>query len=217
MADPRDVEYEEEETPIETQIRSAISMNSVGTLNVAFERFPTQEKAAEYLNTHAFDKNGNVAYHLAARTGKADIVNELLDLDGFECDPINSYGETPLHSAIHWVNDTRENWSAGLALVEMMLEAGSDNRIRNKQGKTAADLVGQYRELKQLLKDHVYEECDENGDPIVKTEKVESGYLDIDEAEGKDDDDRSVYSGSDSDDEEEWKRRHEAQARKAAS
>ncbi|KAA8569234.1 hypothetical protein EYC84_000901 [Monilinia fructicola] len=204
MADPRDVEYEEEETPIETQIRSAISMNS----------------AAEYLNTHTFDRNGNVAYHLAARTGKADIVNELLDLDGFECDPINAYGETPLHSAIRWVNDTRENWSAGLALVEMMLEAGSDNRIRNKQGKTAADLVDQYRELKELLKDHVYEECDENGDPIVKapeTEKAESGYLDIDEAGGDDDDVRSVYSGSDSDDEEEWKRRHEAHTKNVAS
>lgn len=219
MADPRNVEYEEEETPIETQIRSAISTNSVGTLNVALERFSTPEEGAEYLNTHALDRDGNVAYHFAARKGKAQIVNELLDLEGFECDPLNRNGETPLHSAVRWVNDTRDNWSAGLELVEMMLEAGSDNRIRNKQGKTAADLVEAHRDLKQLLKDHEYEEYDENGEPVVKApepEKIESGYLDIDEAQNEEDDDAgSAYSGSDSEEEAEWNRLRQEKERKA--
>ncbi|KAJ8067060.1 hypothetical protein OCU04_004440 [Sclerotinia nivalis] len=217
MADPRDVEYEEEETPVHKQIRAAIFMNSIGTLNVAIERFSSKEEAAEYLNTEALDTQGNVAYHLAAREGKSDIIDELLDIEGFECDPLNHNGETPLHSAILWVNEGRENWSDGLALVEMMLEAGSDNRIRNKQGKTAADFVEQHFELKQLLKEHTFQEDDENGNPAPESEKVESGYLDIDEAEDGKDDENSVYSGSDSEEEEEWKRRHEEKAKKAAS
>lgn len=102
----------------------------------------------------------------------------------------------------------------------MMLEAGSDNGIRNKQGKTPADLVRGHQELKDLLKEHVYEEYDENGNPVEKEpepEKNESGFLDIDEADDGDDDDRSVYSGSDSDEEEEFKRRREEKAKKAAS
>ncbi|KAF7954462.1 hypothetical protein EAE96_005583 [Botrytis aclada] len=220
MTDPRDVDYEEEETSIETQLRSAISTNSVGTLNVALERFSTPEEGAEYLNTHALDRDGNVAYHLAARKGKAQIVNELLDIEGFECDPINRNGETPLHSAVRWVNDTRDNWSAGLELVEMMLEAGSDNRIRNKQGKTAAELVEAHQDLKQLLKDYEFVEYDENGEPVEKApepEKIESGYLDIDEVENEEDDDDagSVYSGSDSEEEAEWNRLRKEKERKA--
>ncbi|KAF7870465.1 hypothetical protein EAF04_004209 [Stromatinia cepivora] len=217
MADPRDVEYEEEETPVYVQIRAAISMNSVGTLNVAIERFSSIEEAAEYLNTEALDTEGNVAYHMAAREGKSDIIDELLDIEGFECDPLNYNGETPLHSAIRWVNEARENWSDGLALVEMMLEAGSDNRIRNKQGMTAADLVDQHSELKQLLKEYTFEEYDQNGNPAPESEKVESGYLDIDEAEDGEDDEKSVYSGSDSEEEEEWRRRQEEKTKKAAS
>ncbi|KAF7925942.1 hypothetical protein EAE99_005977 [Botrytis elliptica] len=218
MTDPRDVEYEEEETPIETQLRHAISTNSVGTLNVALERFSTPEDSAEYLNTHAFDRDGNVAYHLAARKGKAQIVNELLDVEGLECDPINRNGETPLHCAIRWVNDTRDNWTAGVELVEMMLEAGSDNRIRNKQGKTAADLVEAHWDLKQLLKDHEFVEYDENGEPVVNApepEKIESGYLDIDEVDNEEDDAGSVYSGSDSEEEAEWNRLRKEKERKA--
>jgi hypothetical protein len=54
----------------------------------------------------------------------------LLDQEGFECDPINRReGDTPLHSAVRWVNEeSKENWEYGAHLIEMMLEAGSDPR-----------------------------------------------------------------------------------------
>lgn len=52
----------------------------------------------------------------------------LLDQEGFECDPINRReGDTPLHSAVRWVNEqSKENHEYGRSLIDMMLEAGSD-------------------------------------------------------------------------------------------
>jgi hypothetical protein len=52
----------------------------------------------------------------------------LLDQEGFECDPINRReGDTPLHSAVRWVNEQpTDNEEYGLSLIEMMLDAGSD-------------------------------------------------------------------------------------------
>lgn len=54
----------------------------------------------------------------------------LLDQEGFECDPINKReGDTPLHTAVRWVNEqSAENQEFGSSLIEMMLEAGSDPR-----------------------------------------------------------------------------------------
>ena len=83
MADPRNVEYEEEETPIDEQLISAIKYNSVGTFNAVLERFDSPEAAVEYLNTHALaykyqDRDvkkeaGNVAAHVAASLGQGKI------------------------------------------------------------------------------------------------------------------------------------------------
>ncbi len=54
----------------------------------------------------------------------------LLDQEGFECDPINRReGDTPLHSAVRWANEVREDQREfASSLIEMMLEAGSDPR-----------------------------------------------------------------------------------------
>lgn len=58
----------------------------------------------------------------------------LLDQDGFECDPINRRdGDTPLHCAVRWVNELPEaEKEEGAALIEMMIEAGSDARYVNQ-------------------------------------------------------------------------------------
>lgn len=73
---------------------------------------------------------GNYAYHEAAANGNHEIIDVLLDQEGFECDPINKReGDTPLHSAVRWINEEGErNWEYGANMVEMMIEAGSDPR-----------------------------------------------------------------------------------------
>lgn len=68
----------------------------------------------------------------------------LLDQEGFECDPVNKReGDTPLHSAVRWVNEqSKENHEYGISLIDMMLEAGSDPK-----SVTHRDLLLQYCEL----------------------------------------------------------------------
>lgn len=54
----------------------------------------------------------------------------MLDQEGFECDPISKReGDTPLHSAVRWINEQGEKaWEYGIELVGMMCEAGGDPR-----------------------------------------------------------------------------------------
>ena len=84
------------------------------------------------------------SYKSSQLTWTADeIIDYLLDQEGFECDPLNKReGDTPLHSAVRWANEQgKENHDFVIQLVEMMLDAGSDPRIRNKAKLKAADLV----------------------------------------------------------------------------
>ena len=60
-----------------------------------------------------------------------EIIDMLLDQEGFECDPINRReGDTPLHSAVRWANELpSDQQEYASSLLEMMLEAGSDPRL----------------------------------------------------------------------------------------
>lgn len=137
-----------------------------------------------------------------------EIIDMLLDQDGFECDPISRIeGDTPLHSAIRYINSlletsplTPEISTFAHELISMMIEAGSDPRLKNKANLTPYQLTDpRNTALKQQLQDAVditqnqgdYVEDDEGGD-----------LLDRDEED--------VGSGSDSDfDPEEYKREKE--------
>ncbi|KAM3454303.1 hypothetical protein MY5147_001250 [Beauveria neobassiana] len=102
---------------------------------------------------------GNHLYHEAASRGNYDIIDLLLDQPNFECDPVNRLeGDTPLHSAIRWINGEPPAQRAfGAALVEMMLEAGSNPRLRNKGGLTAQQLVDPTNtELRALIDKYLY-------------------------------------------------------------
>lgn len=151
------------------------------------------------------------------------MIDWLTTQEGFECDPISRSsgeraGDTPLHSVIRFINDlppTPTNLAAGRELVELMLEAGSEKGIKNKQGHTPITLVSaQNPDLKKFIKEY---EFDDGEDGYSAPEKQESNYLDYDEVAGEEDDDRSVYSGSDSDELEEFNRRKAEKAKKAAS
>ncbi|CAD6444430.1 e3f675f0-b76e-4996-821c-db3fe56002c2 [Sclerotinia trifoliorum] len=233
MADPRDVEYEEEEATIDDQLLHAIIRGSIGTFNEVLERFDSPAAAVEYLNTHplAFwdgdrtigEQAKNVAAHVAASLGQDRIMDELLEQEGFECDPINSNGDTPLHCVVKWINREgrinrvgRNAWDDGLEMVKMMLRDGSDPRIRNNDGFRAEDLVNpDNTELKRVFADFDYD-MGTDRDEGEEAAPEKNGFDPADLVNDDEEDVRSVYSGSDSEEEEEWKRRVAEKSAKSA-
>lgn len=118
----------------------------------------SEEDAAKLLN-ETVTVLGNHLYHEAASQGNYEIIDTLLDQPGFECDPISRRErDTPLHTVIRWSNgEPPAQQPFAQALVEMMLEAGSNPRIKNKAGLTATQLVDpRYPEMRQLIEKHEY-------------------------------------------------------------
>lgn len=90
---------------------------------------------------------------------KDEIIDLLLDQPNFECDPLNRLDrDTPLHTVIRWINsEPPAQREFGAALVEMMLEAGSNPRLRNKGGLTPGQLVDPTNvDLKALIDKFLY-------------------------------------------------------------
>ncbi|KAK4447472.1 hypothetical protein QBC34DRAFT_439951 [Podospora aff. communis PSN243] len=160
---------------------------------------------------------GNHLYHEAALRGNYEVIDALLDQPGFECDPINRIeGDTPLHSAIRWINsEPAEQREFGNALVEMMLEAGSNPRVKNKGGLTALQLVDPRNTgLRELIQKHEYASL--NAGDFVSADEVsvsKSGdahlHLSL-HGQGQDDDDDAEFSGSDEEERAEFERRRRA-------
>jgi ankyrin repeat protein len=132
----------------------------------------------------------------------------LLDQEGFECDPINRLEhDTPLHSAVRYINSqTTSPPNPKVAefahdLISMMIEAGSDPRIRNKANLTPYQLTDPRNvALRQQLQDAL-DVMQNQGDYIVDEDE--------NEVDGVEDGD---YAGSASDsdfDLEEYKREKE--------
>ncbi|EHK47419.1 hypothetical protein TRIATDRAFT_193909, partial [Trichoderma atroviride IMI 206040] len=146
---------------------------------------------------------GNHLYHEAASRGNYDIIDHLLDQPDFECDPINRQeGDTPLHSAIRWLNaEPPAQRPFGHHLIDMMLEAGSNPRIKNKGGLTAAQLVDpRNQELRDLIQKHIYATQNAGDFISVSSSVAAPGEEDYD-------DDDAEFSGSDEEERAEWERR----------
>lgn len=74
-----------------------------------------------------------------------------------ETDPlVPSTGDTPLHLAVEYANQNQsshEEKQQGLAIVDILLDAGCDPRTKNKSGTKAVDCVdGRNTELKEMLR-----------------------------------------------------------------
>jgi hypothetical protein len=154
---------------------------------------------------------GNHLYHEAASHGNYEIIDLLLDQPEFECDPINRIeGDTPLHTAIRWLNsEPPAQREFGYALIDMMLEAGSNPRIRNKGGLTALQLVDpSNKKLRELVQKHEFEDANQ-GDFIGTSTDAQAssgGVSGIDLLDPPSDDD-AEFSGSDDEERAEWERR----------
>ncbi|KAF7548618.1 hypothetical protein G7Z17_g6933 [Cylindrodendrum hubeiense] len=158
---------------------------------------------------------GNHLYHEAASRGNYDIIDLLLDQPDFECDPINrADGDTPLHSAVRWLNsEPPAQRSFGFALIEMMLEAGSNSRAKNKARLTAFQLVDpRNTELRDLIQKHEFT-SQNAGDfiPVENTGAAATGRNAQVVADESDED--AEFSGSDDEERAEWERRRKERKR----
>lgn len=115
----------------------------------------TNEEVAEFFND-VKDALGNFALHICATYGSYDVMDALFDIQYFECDPLTRLDQdTPLHVAVRFSNE--KDPELGLAMIEMMCEAGCDPRVRNKHGQKPADLVyGAHKDIKSALQKAEY-------------------------------------------------------------
>jgi len=100
------------------------------------------EFVADVLNKSC-DGLGNGCLHIAATYGSYDVLDILLDQEGIEIDEIDRMErDTPLHKAVRYVNTlSKSEWPSGHPIVEILLDAGCDPRIRNKAKLKPLELV----------------------------------------------------------------------------
>ncbi|RDL41081.1 Uncharacterized protein BP5553_01060 [Venustampulla echinocandica] len=210
MADPRDRPDQDVDTAGATpgeRLIEACRRNNTELLQEIIDSTGDPEKVAILLN-ETKSVLGNHLYHEAALFGNYEVIDLLLDQEGFECDPINRLeGDTPLHSAVRFINNlpqplSSHNIEFGSELIAMMIDAGSDPRIRNKAHLTAAQLCDPTNvKLRNQLNDAM-DIVQNQGDYIVEDEEPEPG------------DEDDVGSGSDSDfDAEEYRMAKQKQKR----
>ncbi|TRX98597.1 hypothetical protein FHL15_000671 [Xylaria flabelliformis] len=199
------------------QLIEACRRNNVELLTEIIENCKSDDEVSRLLN-NTTSVMGNHLYHEAALQGNYEIIDMLLDQHEFECDPINrAEGDTPLHSAIRWINsEPPAQREFGNALVEMMLEAGSSTRIKNKAKLTPYQLVDPRNTgLRELIQKHEYAAL--NAGDFVGANEIQqpkktnnaSAHLDVSTPADESDDD-AEFSGSDDEERAEWERRRNA-------
>ncbi|KAF8848669.1 hypothetical protein BDZ45DRAFT_664246 [Acephala macrosclerotiorum] len=212
MADIRSHPEQDEEhegaSPGELLIEAA-RRNNTDLLKEVIDGCKSEEEAAKLLN-ETKTVLGNYVYHEAALRGNYEIIDALLDHPGFECDPISRIeGDTPLHSAIRYINtlfsespSNPDIQTFASELISMMIEAGSDPKLKNKANLTPYQLVDPRNEkLRQQIQDAIDVET-MRGDYIETRDEYDE------EIGGEEDGD--VGSASDSDfDPEEYRREKE--------
>lgn len=114
------------------------------------------------------DSMGLTALHLCCKYGNYEVLDVLLDVEGVEIDPLDRLdGETPLHFSVRYCAAEPEH---GLFIVETLIEAGADPRIRNKNGEKPVDLA-QDDKLVEVLQSAEFaydvEQQDEQQDEVV--------------------------------------------------
>uniref|UniRef100_A0A0B7KFA7 Uncharacterized protein n=1 Tax=Bionectria ochroleuca TaxID=29856 RepID=A0A0B7KFA7_BIOOC len=153
---------------------------------------------------------GNHLYHEAALRGNYEIIDLLLDQPEFECDPVTrTEGDTPLHSAIRWINsEPPAQRDFGKALVGMMLEAGSNPRVKNKGGLTAVQLVDPTNnELKDVIRKHEFASLNAGDYVNVEDDKPKGKKGAAAPVQPEESDDDAEFSGSDEEERKEFERR----------
>ncbi|KAH8169914.1 ankyrin repeat protein [Sarocladium implicatum] len=206
-------EEEHEGASVKEILIEACRRNNTDLLTETLEPLP--EKEVTRLLNETVTVMGNHLYHEAASRGNYEIIDLLLDQPNFECDPLTRLdADTPLHTAIRWLNsEPPAQRPFGLALVEMMLEAGSNPRARNRARLTPAQLVDPTnKEMRDLFAK--FEFASQNAGDYVVVDDAAAGAASapgasksqVPQAQESSDED-AEFSGSDDEERAEWERR----------
>ncbi|KAH8662302.1 hypothetical protein BX600DRAFT_437698 [Xylariales sp. PMI_506] len=203
-------DQEHEGASVKEQLIEACRRNNVDLLTDIIENCKDEDEISNLMN-NTTTVMGNHLYHEAALQGHYEVIDLLLDQPNFECDPINRIeGDTPLHSAIRWINsEPPAQREFGNALVEMMLEAGSSTRVKNRAKLTPAQLVDpRNQDLRELIAKHEYAALNA-GDFVDDTPSAGAPAASafVSGLEEEDDDDDAEFSGSDEEERAEFERR----------
>ncbi|KAK8061400.1 hypothetical protein PG994_007766 [Apiospora phragmitis] len=203
-------DQEHEGASIQEQLVEACRRNNIDMLTEIIENCKSEDEISDLMN-NTKSVMGNHLYHEAALQGNWEVIDMLLDQPNFECDPVNRIeGDTPLHSVIRWINsEPPAQREFGNALVKMMLEAGSDPRVKNKAKLTPLQLVDPTnKELRQIIQDSEYANLNQSDFVSADDVKVASNNHDVPPQDESDDD--AEFSGSDDEERAEWERRRAA-------
>ncbi|TFK70068.1 ankyrin [Pluteus cervinus] len=138
------------------------------------------EEESEEFDINTKDGIGQTALHLAVQNGSMTVLEHILSHDECDVDPQNFLGDTPLHLAIRLKEEEMRRF-----IVESLLDAGADTKLKNKDGDTSLDLARDDPATQSLIKKAELEaQLQQNighGDIARDDEDVDS--------EGSDDDD----------------------------
>jgi len=136
----------------------------------------TKEQIAEFFNTTT-DTMGNHLLHVCASYGAYDVMDELLNIEFLECDPLNRReGETPIHCAVKYANEREVE--LGEAMAKMLIDAGGDPRVKDKHGRKPAELCNpRTEELRGILikEEYVLNEGLKNADIQPEDDDADAG------------------------------------------
>lgn len=123
----------------------ACRRNNTTLLNEVLEEpsLSASSAKATFLN-NTTDALGATALHLAAQSGSYEVLDIILDQEDVEIDQQEKRnGDTPLHKAARYCNTlSQAQWSEdGRPIIEILVDAGCDPRIRNSAKKRAVDLL----------------------------------------------------------------------------
>lgn len=111
------------------------------------------EKLADLINSTKEVITSNSALHVATLLGHWDIIDQFLDIEGVEIDPLNREGDTPLHLAVKF---TSEEPDLGVFIVDNLLDAGLDSKIVDRHGLKPVNYVKENEKLRELLESAEY-------------------------------------------------------------
>lgn len=173
-------------------LESARRNNTELLLSIKVELKDDHEKLSELINNTSEVVSGNTPLHLACQLGNWEFIDIVLDIEGVEIDPLNREGDTPLHLAVKYAIDEPEH---GYFVIDNMLDAGSDPRIKDKHNLRPVDYVNSDNtKLKELLESAEYAASME----IAEQEQLEQ-FNESEAGKEADDDDDDEGSASDSD------------------
>jgi len=110
----------------------------------------SKEQIAAFFNDTT-DTMGNHLLHVCANYGAYDVMDELLNIEMLECDPLTRRDkETPIHCAVKYANE--RELELGEAMVKMLIDAGGDPRVKDGHGRKPAEIcTPRAEEIRTLL------------------------------------------------------------------